>query len=162
VKITQKGLDLLMDLEGVVTEMYHDQAGLPTIGVGHLLTQNELATGLIYIDGDYLDWRGGLTREQTGALLRQDLRAAEIAVDQWVRVPLSDHQRDALICFCFNVGVGAFSRSSLVARLNAGSYEAVPGQMRLWNKITKGGAKVVSTGLARRREREIELWEGRH
>ena len=40
-------------------------------------------------------------------------------------VALTPHQRDALISFCFNVGAGAWERSTLRKRLWAGEAAAV-------------------------------------
>ena len=56
--------------------------------------------------------------------------------------------------FTFNVGAGGFQRSTLLKRLNAGGYDAVPGQLRLWNK---GNGKVLP-GLVSRREAEARLF----
>lgn len=149
-----------MDMESVELMPYLDQAEKLTLGVGHLLTQTELASGQIYLDGKFTDWKNGLTREQVMALLAQDLRATETVVNAHVRVPLEQYQFDALCAFCFNVGAGAFVNSTLLKRLNEGRYEAVPEQMRKWVYVTKGGQKVVSKGLKNRRDAEIKLWGG--
>ena len=64
-------------------------------------------------------------------------------------------QFGALVSFAFNVGIAAFSRSTLLARLNRGHYSAVPGELRRWAHAN--GKKL--PGLVRRREAEIRLWE---
>jgi len=79
---------------------------------------------------------------------------AAAAVNQHITVNLNQHQFDALVSFVFNVGAGAFQQSTLLQRLNAGRYDAVPGQLRLWNK---GGGKVLP-GLVTRREAEARLF----
>ena len=40
-----------------------------------------------------------------------------------VKVPLHQHEYDAFISFSYNVGSGAFCRSTLVRRLNDGDYQ---------------------------------------
>ena len=42
-QMSQHGLSLLEQWEGFKLQVYKDSAGLPTIGVGHLLTKSELA-----------------------------------------------------------------------------------------------------------------------
>ena len=46
------GRTLLASWEGLRTTMYLDSAGLPTIGVGHLLTRSEMTSGKITIGGE--------------------------------------------------------------------------------------------------------------
>lgn len=144
--MSEKGRVLLAKWEGLRREVYRDSAGHETIGVGHLLTAKERRTGILVIDGVPAEWRKGLTRAQCLALLGQDLERFEAAVAKAVGVPLEWHQRDALISFAFNVGTGAFGRSTLVKRLNAGRYDEVPAQLRRWNKA--GGRVVQGLGTA--------------
>ena len=49
--ISKNGIQFIIDREGSRSKMYLDSAGLPTIGVGHLLTQSELSNGKINIAG---------------------------------------------------------------------------------------------------------------
>jgi lysozyme len=159
-RVSKAGIETLMDMEAVETVAYHDEAQKLTIGIGHLLTQNELDSGFLYIDGQYISWGAGITRDQSGRLLAQDMRIAEDAVNRLVTVPLEQHQFDALVFFCFNVGVGGFELSTLLKKLNQGRYEDVPTQMRRWVYVTRNGERVVSKGLVNRREREIKIWKG--
>jgi lysozyme len=148
------GLASLKRSEAVRTEMYRDSAGLPTIGVGHLLTRSELASGKLHIYDEVVDWTKGLTLPQVDELLRTDLDWAELAVSNGVRVTLTAGQFDALVSFTFNVGAEAFRHSTLLRQLNAGDYAGVPAQLRRW--IHAGGQE--SAGLVHRREEEIRLW----
>lgn len=100
------------------------------------------------------EFRDGITRERALELLRTDAGTAERAVRTQVTVDLTQSQFDALVSFTFNVGVGAFRRSTLLAELNQGNYDEVPTQLRQW---TRAGGRVVR-GLERRREAEVELW----
>jgi hypothetical protein len=53
-------------------------------------------------------------------------------------------------------GAAAFRNSTLLKLLNQGKYAEVPAQLRRW--IYAGGKKC--KGLANRREKEVEMWEG--
>jgi len=145
------------DEEGDRLTMYQDQHGCPTIGVGHLLTKNELYSGKVLIGGEYVLWHQGITEEQSLALMMQDIRPAEAMVDACLKVAVSQNQFDALVIFTFNVGIGAFTRSTLLRVLNEGEYGHVPDELRKWVYV----AGKVSKGLERRREGEIAIWEGK-
>lgn len=145
-RLSDKGLQLLKQWEGCKLRVYKDAAGLPTIGVGHLLTREEL------VGGKYDD---GITEAEAMELLAQDVAPAEKAVSG-VKVPLTQNQFDALVSFVFNVGTGAFRKSTLLRKLNSGDYAAVPVELRKW---TRAAGKRVP-GLVNRRDNEILLWKG--
>ncbi len=153
-QMSSHGRNLLEEWEGVRLKVYKDSAGLPTIGVGHLLTKSELTSGKIYIHEEPVKYSLGLTREQADLLLEKDLFPAESTVNAFVKVKLNQNQFDALVSFVFNVGGGAFKNSTLLKVLNAGAYDQVPAQLRRWDKA---GGRVVP-GLKVRREAEIKLW----
>lgn len=142
--------------EGTELEIYKDSAGYPTIGVGHLLTKDELASGEIFINGQVVRYLHGITQEQAIDLLEQDLVIAENSVNENVNVDLNQNQFDALVSFVFNIGINAFRESTLLRELNNGNYGAIPYQMRRW---IHSGKRVIK-GLVNRREKEIKLWSG--
>jgi len=76
------------------------------------------------------------------------------AVNKTVKVPLTSNQFSALVSLCFNIGIGAFQKSTLVRVLNQGNYGEAANQFLRWNQ---GGGKVLA-GLVRRRQRERELF----
>lgn len=141
-KLSEKGRELLVELEGKRNHSYQDVAGLKTIGVGHLIKPGE--------DMEYL------TDEQVDELLTHDLSLFEGVVNTLVDVSIDQCQFDALVIFAFNVGLKAFSGSTLLKVLNHGDYDNVPDQLMRWNKA---GGKIVA-GLTHRRDKEIELWKG--
>ncbi|HYY92981.1 MAG TPA: lysozyme [Pyrinomonadaceae bacterium] len=155
-QMSQHGLQLLEQWEGFKLQVYKDSAGLPTIGVGHLITKSEQASGTINIAGVPVKYAGGLTQQQVTDLLAQDVVPAQNAVNNGVKVALNQNQFDALVSFTFNVGVGAFTGSTLLKVLNQGQYDQVPTQLLRW---TRAGGKVVQ-GLVNRRNNEIKLWNG--
>lgn len=152
--------EFLEELEGRRKFVYQCSGGHPTIGVGHKLLSKEVESGTIRIGGADIIYADGLTDAQIDDLAAQDTMAAVSAIDRLATVPLSVNQKAALIAFVFNVGVTAFSTSTLLRLLNDRNYKAVPGQLKRWNKVRnkKTGALEVSPGLVSRREKEIRMW----
>lgn len=134
------GLAHLKQWEGLKLTPYKDSAGLWTIGYGHLLKPGE--------------WWDSITEAKASELLADDVGTAEDAVNSLVKVPLSQPQFDALVSFVYNVGVGAFRRSTLLKRLNAGDYAGAAAQLPLWRKA---GGQVIQ-GLVNRRAAEVALF----
>lgn len=155
-ELSSAGVEMLTQIEGLVLGVYPDEAGYPTIGVGHLLTKSELTTGKIILnDGTVIDYRSGqITVAEAHRLLRSDVIRYEECVKVRVHPLLHQHQYDALVMFTFNVGREAFRNSTLLKRINAMCFDDVPRQMRRW--VYSGGKK--SNGLRNRREREIALF----
>ena len=149
--LSDTGRAAIAHREGLRLDAYRDSAGLWTIGCGHLLTKDELRSGKVL----GVDWRDGITQQTADALLAADLYTATDAVNELVRLPLSQHQFDALVSFVFNIGDGAFQDSTLLRLLNADRFAEVPAQMRRW--IHSAGR--VDPILVKRREDEIAQWE---
>lgn len=95
-----------------------------------------------------------ITEAQAEKLLYKDLAWAEDAVNDLVNVPLTQNQFDALVSFVFNVGAGAFAKSTLLRFLNTGDYTNAAAQFMRWNK-QKGR---VLNGLTKRRDDERRLF----
>ena len=137
--INQKGLDLIKKFEGCELEAYLCPAGVVTIGYGHTATAR---LGQV------------ISEAEAEALLREDVKDAEAAVDRLVSVPLTDDEFSALVSFVFNCGAGAFEDSTLLKMLNAGAKTA-SNQLMRWNKGENGE---VSHGHTRRRNAERALF----
>ena len=60
---------------------------------------------------------------------------------------------NAIVDFCYNLGVGRLQTSTLKRKVNAGDWEGAKEQLMLW---TKGGGKVLP-GLLKRRTSECIL-----
>ena len=108
--LSNEGLELIRQLEGCRLAAYPDPAsgGAPwTVGYGH--TGPEVHQGL------------AISQQQAEAWLAADIATAAAAVDRLLRgVELQPRERDALVSFCFNVGVGALQGSTLRRRLMDG------------------------------------------
>lgn len=147
--ISEKGVRFIASFEGFPNggKPYNDPVGYCTVGYGHLIAYRRCT------QGDLKTW-GQLTRGQAERLLRDDLQVYVDGVKRAVKVPLTQPRLDALVSFSYNVGLGALSSSTLLRRLNAKDYNAVPAELAKW---TKGGG-VDLPGLVRRRKAEGELW----
>ena len=141
-KTSQAGKDLIISFEGIRLQAYKCPAGVWTIGVGS--TVPAVHAGEV------------ITKQQALARFDKDLTKFENAVDRLVKVPLTQNQFDALVSFTFNVGEGALAKSTLLKKLNAADYDAVPAELMKW---TKGGGKELP-GLVRRRRAEAAMWRG--
>jgi len=153
-KSSQHLKNLLEVWEGVRQQVYLDSGGEATIGIGHLLTRDEKASGKIFIDGAPVRYDQWLSVAECRTLLEQDLKIPEKAVSKLVFVSLNQNQSDALVSFIYNVGENAFKNSTLLKLLNDSKFIEVPTQLRRWNKCA--GRTV--QGLINRREKEIKLW----
>jgi lysozyme len=98
-----------------------------------------------------------VTVERGLMLLAKDASNAEQAVRRCAPVPMFQHEFDAWTAFVFNVGEGAFCRSTAARLLNEGRYEDACNQMPRW--VYAGGRKLA--GLERRRAEEQAKCLGR-
>jgi lysozyme len=136
------GIELTKGFEGLRLAAYRDCAGVLTIGYGH--------TGPDVVEGKTID------EAEAEALLRADLQTAVDCVNRAVTAAISQNQFDALVDFCFNVGCGAFEKSTLLRKVNAGDFAGAAAQFALW---VHAGGEVVA-GLVRRRKMEAEMFVG--
>ncbi len=150
---SQAALDLLHEFEqgpqgGMASVPYNDSAGHPTIGWGHKILPGER-------------FSKPLTAAQADDLLQSDLDRIAAGVNSMVIAPVTQSMFDALVCFSFNVGLGALKGSTLLRLLNQHFYAAAAQQFERWDKATdpKTGEQAVSPHKKRRRLAERHLFE---
>lgn len=141
-KTSQAGIELVQSFESCELNAYVCPAGVVTIGWGH--TGKNVAAGQC------------ITQARADELLAEDLGRFEREVERLVKVPLAQHQFDALVSFSFNVGAAALAGSTLLKKLNAGDYRGAADEFPKWNR---GGGKVLA-GLTRRRAAERQMFLG--
>jgi len=146
-KLSERGLTAIKGHEGLRLKAYPDPGsvnGLPvTIGYGSTRT----------LDGGTWNLGDEITESQAEELLRFDLQDAERAVNRLVKVPLRQGQHDSLTSLVFNIGAGAFERSTLLRKLNAHD-PTVADEFLRW--VNNDGAPM--EGLRRRRQAEREMF----
>jgi lysozyme len=143
VKISPAGIAAIKRHEGLRLHAYQDSAGVWTIGHGH--------TGNVQ-PGQHI------SEAEAEQLLRDDLAQAEAAVNNGVRVPVTQEQYDAMVSLAFNIGGSAFGKSTLLQKLNEGDIHAAANEFLRWDKITVNGAKEVLPGLTSRRRAERAMF----
>ncbi|MFQ1042853.1 lysozyme [Gilliamella sp. CG16] len=130
---------LITNFEGVSYTPYRDVANVLTVCHGH--------TGPdIVADKKY-------TSDECAALLDNDLKKTAVHVDKLLTVDLPDTTRAALYSFAFNVGVGAFEKSTLLKKINSGDTVGACNELRRW--VYAGGKKWL--GLVNRRDVEEQI-----
>jgi lysozyme len=140
-RTSDAGIELIKGFEGLRLDAYQDAAGVWTIGYGH--------TGQDVRPGDTI------TEEEAERLLRLDLTAAELAVAKYVKVPLNQHQFDALVSWTYNLGAGNLKESTLLRLLNDAQYDHAAQQFGLWVHADRKKLP----GLVKRRAAERFLFE---
>ncbi len=144
-QMSQAGIDaLLKKFEGCKLTSYRCPANVCTIGYGH----TSAAGSPTVVDNMKI------TQKQADDILRKDLVKYETGVHDIVTQPLSQNQFDVLVDFAYNAGLGNLKSSTLLKKVNAGQFDAVPGELMKW---TKGGGKTLP-GLVRRRQAESTWW----
>jgi lysozyme len=131
----------------VVSEGYSESAiipvagDVPTIGFG--------TTGNVK-PGDHI------TPPQAVLRALQDINRYEGALKQCVHVPLHQYEYDAYISLAYNIGPTSFCNSTLVRKLNAGSYDDACSEILRWDRFKGQPLK----GLTVRRQREYQTCIG--
>ncbi len=140
--------EVIKEFEGYSSKPYLCNSGIPTIGYGNTM----------YTNGERVTMDDkAVTKKEAEKMLLDTIKSVEKQVKNVVEVKLPAHKLAALISFTYNVGIGNFSKSTLLAWLNSNpDYSRIPYQFRRWNK---GGGRVLK-GLVRRREAEVAIWEG--
>lgn len=123
--------------EGFRSQAYLDPVGIPTIGFGE-------TKGVKM--GDTITRREALDR------LKLSANEHGQGMARCIRVPISQGEYDAYLSFTYNVGVGAFCRSTLTKKLNAGDYQGACKELLRWTKA--GGREL--PGLVKRRYEEYK------
>lgn len=142
--IDSVGIDLIGQFEGLRLNAYDDGVGVWTIGWGTT----------IYPNGQKVKKGDTITLDQAKQYKAHDLAKFEKAVNDAVKVPLNQNQFNALVSLAYNIGVSAFTNSTLLKRLNEGNYNAAADQFLVW--VNAGGKRM--QGLVNRRNKEREVF----
>jgi type VI secretion system secreted protein VgrG len=122
-----------------------------TIGYGHLVSA-----------GEWIKYKSGIAEMQADDLFRADVAPFERAVGEVISTGLQQYQFDALVIFCFNIGIEGFRNSKVAQLINAPDSAtqaaalevALEGAWKSWNK-SQGK---FSAGLVNRRAAEWRIY----
>lgn len=150
-RLSEKGAQMLTAFEAMILHPYQDQANIQTVCVGHVVKPE-----------DQVWLRDGVTRDECLQVLGRDVQRFEDGINELVHVPLSQPMVDALTSLVFNIGLGAFARSSVLAYLNRREYSAAADAFLLWRFARvklKNGSYQKRPILLGRREAEAKLFK---
>lgn len=133
---------LMEHFEGYREHAYQDGGGVWTVGIG---------TTKGVKPGDTMSYQEALDRK------RKELKEHCEPLYTDINVNITQGMFDAMASFTYNVGVHAFSTSTLLKKLNDGDYAGAADELLRWNK---DNGRVVD-GLTRRRKAEREMFLGR-
>lgn len=145
-KVSDAGIKALCSFEGFRTNAYQDSAKIWTIGYGSIKVK-----GVPVKQGDTI------TVEEAMEQKLEDLKWVEKAIERHVKVPLEQHQYDALVCLIYNIGEPNFRTSTLLRKLNAGKYLEAAEEFLKWNRA---GGRFIQ-GLMNRRQKERLMFLGK-
>lgn len=143
ITIPKQAIELIKNFEGFSSKAYQCPAKIWTIGYGTTRINGKAVTSGMTC-----------TEQQAEEYLKNDLQVFAKAINRLVKVPLTDNQFSALLSFTYNLGVGALEKSTLLKKLNEGSYGAAQAEFLKW---IRAGGKILP-GLVRRRGEEAELF----
>jgi lysozyme len=139
-------VDLIKQFEGYKSKSYLCPAGVPTIGFGSTMYNNGFKVKL----GDVIN------EQEAENLLMWELKSKAISLHD---LNINQNQIDACLSFVYNLGIGAFNKSTLKKKIQANPNDAsIKDEFMKWNKARVGGKLVVLKGLTRRRIAEAELY----
>lgn len=121
--IPNMAIEFIKKFEGVRLKAYKDSGGIWTIGYGHT---------------SHVKFEDVITQEQADAFLRQDIFQASRAVIRLTDMYLNDYQYTALLSLVFNIGIGAYQRSTLRQVINRKELAKIPGEFKKWSKDHMG------------------------
>lgn len=138
--VSDVGVNLVKQFEGLYLKAYQDVVGVWTIGYGH--------TKGVY-NGQVLSGE-----REAHNILKQDLDSHMVVPKQDITVDLNQNQYDALCSFAFNLGSHIFRNNrNLLDAINSGNWNEAS---RIMNLFVNAGGRPYN-GLIRRRKAETDL-----
>jgi lysozyme len=141
-ELNRKGLALISEFEGLRLKPYLCSAKVPTIGYGNTY----------YEDGTKVAMNNpAISEERAVLLLKIIVTNFEDGVNKYVKKDLTQNQFNSLVSLAYNIGVGNFSKSTLLKLVNINPNDSnIAKQFLRWNKA---GGQVLK-GLTNRRIKE--------
>lgn len=145
-KVSKKCLDIIKEFEGFMAKPYICSGGKATIGYG----------STFYKDGKKVTMKDKeITVAEAESLLEFQVNKFAEGVLKSVSKPLTQNQFDALVSFCYNVGLGNFRISTMRKLINENpNNPKIADNFMLW---TLANGKRLN-GLVRRRQAESDLY----
>ena len=143
---SQNCINIIKMFVGYKAKSYLCPAGVVTIGFGSTM----------YQDGRKIKLGDTINEDQGNQLLMWELKNKSISLHG---LNLNQNQFDSCLSFIYNVGIGAFTKSTLRKKILLNPNDpSIKLEFMKWNKATVGGKLTVLKGLTRRRTAEAELY----
>jgi len=141
--LSPDGYSLLQKLEGFSPELYSLNDGGFTIGFGFFVSYSEGAK-----------WKKGITWEEAEQMIRQKMPAYEDQVKEYINIPLTQNEFDALTMLAYNLG-GFSKATSIINDINNQvGFDKIQSD---WKRFVHSKAPGVTKGLMNRRRDELEV-----
>ena len=149
--ISPYGLAFIKKWESFRANAYLDIAGIPTIGYGTTV-----------LNGKRVRMGMTITEPEANAAFMKDVLRDTGGIGAVTIPPLNQNQVDSVSSFVYNLGIGAYTTSTLLRMLNAGQ-PIIEDYFLRWNKYVnpQTGKIEASEGLTRRRAEEFALFMSR-
>ena len=136
---------IILLFEGFEKCPYLDSVNIPTIGIGTT----------VYPNGKRVTMKDAcITKDQAKEYVKLHIRPIEIDLEGFLP-KINQNQFDALVSFIYNIGMGAFRKSTLLKKaMKDPNDPAIAQEFMKWNKA---GGKVLA-GLTKRRKQESDLY----
>lgn len=138
-------LSLIGGFEGLRTTAYRDVVGIPTICFGE-------TKGVHMGDKASVEQCKTMLADRLIKDFEPEMRACITKPDA-----IPDKSYVAFLSLSYNIGSGAFCKSSVVTNINKGNYEAACNSLLSFNKARVNGKLTVVKGLDTRRKEENKL-----
>ena len=143
---SQNCINLIKMFEGYKAKSYLCPASVVTIGFGSTM----------YTDGRKIKLGDTINEQQANELLMWELKNKSISLHG---LNLNQNQFDSCLSFVYNVGIGAFTKSTLRKKILINpNDQSIKDEFLKWNKATIDGKLIELKGLTKRRTAEAELY----
>lgn len=140
-KLNKEGLDFISLLEGIKLKPYKDSKGIWTIGIGSTYLADNSKVKSTTKD---------LTLNEVYTLFTITSKQYENAVNNFVKISITQNQFNALFALCYNIGIDGFKTSTVLKRINLkDTKENITEAWMRWIKQKE---------LISRRKKEINLY----
>ena len=144
--LDNKGYLFITKHEGLILKPYLCPAKIPTIGYGNTYYPNGKKVTLLDKD---------ITKQEAFEIFKEIANRFGKRVDELVTSNINQNQFNALVSFCYNIGTGNFSSSTLLKKVNKNPNDlTIKAEFLRWNKAN---GKVIN-GLTNRRIEEADLY----
>lgn len=145
-KVSNQTLQLIKEFEGYSAVAYQDSANIWTIGYGNTF----------YKDGTKVKQGDVISRSEAEDLFKHVVEDFASKVDEVVIPLLNECQFGALVSIAYNIGIKAFKKSKLLAKVNANPADS--SIQKEFEKWVNAGQQRNIRGLINRRKKEAELY----